>query len=200
MENILYNSWTITIAGGFIVLILGKFFIDRRSKISEKPEVTAVNSGNQNQNLTVNNYNLPQESLQKIRKDDFNLIKNNTRVLFVDDDTTFKIVDILKDAGWVNTRIVEDIKDIDSLDIRNTDIFFIDIKGVGSWLSVKDEGLALAEKLKDHYPNKKIVIYSSDKKGDRSHRALQKVDWFLDKYAEPTQFYDVLERLTKDGK
>ena len=123
-------------------------------------------------------------------------IKDDVKILFVDDDTTFKIIDILKDSGWKNTTIVNDIKDIDSLDVKNTDIFFIDIKGVALWLSEKHQGLALAEKIKDKYFEKKVVIYSSDPKGDRSHPALQKVDWFLYKYAEPADFFNVIERFT----
>lgn len=120
--------------------------------------------------------------------------KNDTKILFVDDDATFKIIDILKDARWKNTSIVDDIKDIDSLEVRNTDIFFIDIKGVALWLSEKQQGLALAEAIKDKYPNKKVVIYSSDSKGDRANPALQKVDWFLPKYAEPMYFFNLLEK------
>jgi hypothetical protein len=125
--------------------------------------------------------------------------KTSKRILFVDDDVKFKIVKILKNAGWVNTTIVKDIRSLDSSDVINADLFFIDVNGVGKLLDFKDEGLGLAKALKEKYPNKGVVIYSSDKTGDRFHESLRKADDFLSKDAEPYQFQKIVEKLLSRG-
>lgn len=68
-----------------------------------------------------------------------------------------------------------------------SDIFFVDIQGVGKKLDFQDEGLGLANALK----NKKVVIYSAENRGDRFHEA----DDSLPKNAEPFQFQQTIENL-----
>lgn len=118
--------------------------------------------------------------------------RSEINILFID-DKDFKVVDILKTAGWVNTTLVKDISSLYSEEVIKTNIFFIDIDGVGKQLNFKDEGLGLALALKKKYPNKFIVIYSSIKDGDRLHPALNKVDATLDKDAEPFEFTEMVE-------
>lgn len=76
-----------------------------------------------------------------------------------------------------------------------SDIFFVDIQGVGKKLDFQDEGLGLANALKNKYPNKKVVIYSAENRGDRFHEALKKADDSLPKNAEPFQFQQTIENL-----
>ena len=93
------------------------------------------------------------------------------------------------------------MKDIDNLDsdmLMNSHILFVDINGVGIKLDFKDEGLGLANAIKKKYPNKKVVIYSSDEKGNRFHKALRNVDDFLSKNAEPFEFQDIIEQFVSE--
>lgn len=119
--------------------------------------------------------------------------QNNLKILFIDDDTNFKVVNLLKTAGYKNTKILKDVKSLDSSEIINTDIFFIDIQGVGKKLAFKDEGLGLANALKEKYKDKIIVIYSAENRGDRFHNGLRKADDFLPKNADPYEFQQIIE-------
>jgi len=124
--------------------------------------------------------------------------KKRVSILFIDDDTKFKVVKILKTAGWINTSSVRDIKSLDDQIVKNTDIFFVDVQGVGLALQFNEEGLGLALALKNKYPNKKVVIYSAETKGDRFHEALRKADSFLAKNAEPYEFQQLVEQYSSD--
>lgn len=124
--------------------------------------------------------------------------KKRISILFIDDDTKFKVVKILKNAGWINTSSVKDIKSLDDQIVKDTDIFFVDIQGVGRELQFNEEGLGLALALKTKYPSKKVVIYSAETKGDRFHEALRKADSFLPKNAEPYEFQQIVEQYSSD--
>lgn len=121
--------------------------------------------------------------------------KANTHILFIDDDIKFKVVDILKTAGWHYTTIVKDITSLDETIVQQSQIFFIDINGVGKKLGFKDEGLGLALALKTSYPNKKVVIYSADTKAERFHEAWKRADEYLAKNADPYEFQQVVRQL-----
>ena len=93
-------------------------------------------------------------------------------------------------------------KDIDNLDhdiVKNADILFVDVQGVGVSLGFKDEGLGLVEALKEKYPHKKVIIYSVVSQGDRFHNAFNVCDGQLSKDADPYQFQRVLEKFAFRG-
>ena len=119
--------------------------------------------------------------------------KKKTNILFVDDDRTFKIASILRSSGWENVKRIDDVRSIDDDDIVDTHILFIDIQGVGRVLRFQDEGLGLAEALKDRYPEKFIIVYSAVSTGDRLHPALNKVDRILRKNASTYEFQSIIE-------
>lgn len=152
--------------------------------------------------LTINNnFSQPNDMVFKtsnpINNSNDDNLKATTRILFIDDNhTEYKIVSILKKAGWVKTKSVKDITDLDSSFVTEADIIFVDINGVGLELSV-DQGLGLASALKRKYPNKKIVIYSAETTGDRFHQALREVDFCLPKNADGLQFTTLIENLIK---
>lgn len=126
-----------------------------------------------------------------------NKLKLTVRILFIDDNyKEYKMVSILKRAGWINTEAIKDVTDLDSNIIVESDIIFVDINGVGITM-FEDQGLGLATALKNKYPKKKIVIYSAETLGDRFHKALRQVDSCLSKNAEPYQFIDLVENLSK---
>lgn len=124
--------------------------------------------------------------------------KSSTKILFIDDDTKFKVVKILTNSGWVNTSIIKDAKTLDEPIILDAHILFVDVQGVGVAMGFDSEGLGLALALKEKYPAKKIVIYSAESKGDRFHEALRRADSFLPKNADPYEFQKLVEELSGD--
>lgn len=174
----------------FIVSILG--FIKYSNK---SPETQAPG-------IVINNQNsLLQDSIglsmgEKIIKKSLSAYKNETRILFIDDDVRFKVAKILVKSGWVHTKLVKDAETLDDQDIIFADILFVDVQGVGVALGFSDEGLGLALAIKDKYPLKKVVIYSAETKGDRFHAALRKADSFLSKNADPYEFQKIVEDFT----
>ncbi len=133
----------------------------------------------------------------KSSKEELEKRKNLTNILFVDDDTKFKIIKILNTAGW-KTKIIKDMDNLDSDVVVKAHILFIDIHGVGVLLGFKDQGLGLAYSLKKKYPHKKIIIYSTESTGDRFHEALRSVDTFLSKNAEPFEFQELIEQYSAE--
>jgi hypothetical protein len=185
-----HYAWIFSGIGVAVLTGIGSFIYDKRKK---KP-FKSINSIFHNVNV-----NLNQKNSENSHNNDTPLesLKLSTKILFIDDDIKFKIVTILKNAGWINTSIIKDIKSLDNSEVVNTNLFFVDVNGVGKFLGFKDEGLGLAKALKEKYPNKRVVIYSSDKTGDRFHEALRQADDFLSKDAEPYQFQKIVEDLVK---
>ncbi len=121
--------------------------------------------------------------------DNMKLIK---KILFIDDDRNFNVVKILKDSGWKYTRTVTDIKTLDMPIVKESDMLFVDINGVGIQLGLEN-GLDLALMLKQKYPEKKVVIYSANKTSNAFHKAWDVCDYKLEKNALPYQFQNLVE-------
>lgn len=175
----------------------------------EKKEGQNLSNNNFNNSSSFNNTtNVPVNIINNIARTDTtrNLtsttngdenMKATTKILFIDDNhTEYKIVSILKKAGWTKTKSVKDITDLDSSSVTEADVIFVDINGVGLEL-FEDQGLGLASALKRKYPTKKIVIYSAETTGDRFHQALRDVDFCLSKNADAYQFINLIENLHK---
>jgi len=131
-------------------------------------------------------------------KDELDIRKKLTNILFVDDDTKFKIIKILNVAGWINTKIVKDVFNPDSDLVKNSHILFIDINGVGIKMGFSDEGLGLANYLKKKYPEKKVILYSTESAGNRFHEALRNFDDFLYKDADTSEFQEIIEQFSTE--
>lgn len=122
--------------------------------------------------------------------------KDKIGILFIDDDKNFNVVKILKDSNWKRTKSVTDIKSLDVNQVRESEIIFVDINGVGQILNLKYEGLDLALMLKQKYPEKKIVIYSANKTSYSFHEAWDLIDGRLEKNALPYQFQNMVENFS----
>lgn len=118
--------------------------------------------------------------------------KLTTHILFIDDEK-FDNVDILKQAGWIYTKRIKDIKRIDCDEVKTANIVFVDINGVGATLFPKEQGLGVAAKIKEMYPQKYVVVYSAQPQ--QLHQFLNRVDAILPKDADPYQYISVLENL-----
>lgn len=170
-------------------------------QIENNPQISPSN--NNTNNLTVNIGSDSQDSnttkkTNSIDNFDIEKLKKSTSILFIDDDTKFKVVKILVNEGWLNTKSIIDLKSYNDEVIKNSDIVFVDVQGVGKVLDCKDEGLGLAMNIKNKYPNKKVVIYSAVQLHNVFHEAVQKVDFLLSKDAEPYEFISLIERFSKE--
>ncbi|WP_206499936.1 hypothetical protein [Vibrio paracholerae] len=205
-SSLIYKSFEFVVENADVIFSgVGVAAIGGIYKISRGKKDTKKNENN-NEASVINNINIgtpPQSKESEEEKESISTplsdskvteIKNNTRILFIDDDTRFKVVKILNKSGWVNAKLVKDIDSLDCQDVLASDIIFVDVQGVGVELNFKEEGLGLASALKDKYPQKKIIIYSAEQKGDRFHEALRKVDDFLAKDVDPYQFTSVVEK------
>ena len=134
-------------------------------------------------------YKLPDRSIEEL--------KGICHILFID-DVEFEVPNILIDAGWVNTSRVEDIKSLDLQILKRANVIFVDIGGVGRAMRFADEGLGLISALKKRYPEKKVVVYSAQRRGDRFHPGLSDADERLPKNADPFQFESIIEKFARE--
>jgi len=167
------------------------------------PVISPINTNTNN--LTVNIGKTEAEKQQEQTDtngwvNEFDKLKKLTHILFIDDDTKFKIVQIIIKTGWKNTESIVDLEHYDDEVLRKSHIIFVDVQGVGKALDCKDEGLSLALNIKNKYPQKKVVIYSAVQAHKVFHEAIQKVDFLLSKDAEPIEFTSLIERFSKEIK
>lgn len=194
--NKLWNNkdWIFSGIGVFLLSSLFVFFKRRKiHDIQSSPSQTIINFSNTNEN-----YQKIEKSPENENKNSHNkteeYYKNNTKILIVDDEIKFKLPKIFKASGWVHSKLIKDIDNLDHIDVKEADILFIDVQGVGVSLGFKDEGLGLVEAIKEKYPSKKVIIYSVVSQGDRFHNAFNVCDGQLSKDADPYQFQRILEK------
>ena len=163
------------------VLLAGVGYLIKHFFFSEKKEENTPNK----------------EKLPMSTKEEPNIyeLRQKIKILFIDDDTKFQTAKMLKNSGWQNTNIIKDCKNLNSAEILETDIFFVDIHGVGLELGFSDHGLGLAAALKQKYPEKKVVTYSAEKQWDPFHKTWDLVDDRLPKDADTYQFETTIESL-----
>lgn len=148
-----------------------------------------------------NNNTVVQSQLEGTRgKEQPNIVanlKNICQVLFIDDESLQTLIKTLRKAGWKNVKRIGDTANLDVEDIRNADIIFVDIKGVGLELRFKNEGVGLAAALKKKYPQKGIIIYSATAEHNLFDPDIDVVDGRLFKAAEPIQYSNMIEQYAK---
>ena len=97
----------------------------------------------------------------------------------------------LKQAGYVNVKKISVVKRIDSPEICNANIIFVDINGVGESLFPKEQGLGVAKAIKKRFKDKKVYLYSAQ------HHALNSdfnlLDGVLSKNADPYEFINIID-------
>jgi len=127
-------------------------------------------------------------------------LKKITKILFID-DRAFGNVDIIKNAGWKNTMRIKDAESLDQTEIREAHILFVDIQGVGRKLKFKDEGLGLIQAIKQKYPSKKVIVYSSEDQGkiEAFHPGIDAADSRLPKTADPYQYQVLIEKYSTEA-
>lgn len=198
----IFSGIGVTGCAGIFAFLKRKVNTDENGKKLNQLSVNITNTNNSNSG-SVSNSPEKSENSSLIQKEDQikdeKYYKNNTHILIVDDETKFKLPKILKGAGWVHSKLIKDIDNLDHPDVKEADILFVDVQGVGVELGFKDEGLGLVEALKEKYPTKKVVIYSVVSEGNRFHNAFTVCDAALSKNADPYQFQRVVEKFTFIG-
>ena len=176
MDN---KEWLFSGAGVSILAVLGGVFFKKKNK--NKEEITSP----------INKFAIVDSTNSVDAKEGtLNKVDKTIQILFIDDQK-FDIIGVLKDAGWTNTKRIKDITNLDSTDLRNSNVIFVDVNGVGKQLFPKDQGLGLAEAIKRKYPDKHVVLYSAV--SHHFHKALNVVDAILEKNADPYEFINILE-------
>jgi hypothetical protein len=197
MEIITNNyEWIFSGVGVLIIGYIITFFFPHKN---QKQDIPIINTPSTNTNsFVVNNIMGNTNQIDKSSTENTDdRLKGKTKILFIDDNhTEYKMVSILKKSGWINTKSVKDVIDLDDPKVNEADIIFVDINGVGTTM-FQDQGLGLASALKKKYDSKKIILYSAEITGDRFHRALREVDGCLSKNAEPYQFINLIEEFAK---
>lgn len=201
-SDIAYLSATILTLIG--ILIAYKSY-KKKVKPNFNPKVSNRLENNNSNSLTVNMGNFKETSSQHLNENQsaeslITDIKKVTHILFIDDDTKFNIVKILKNEGWENTKSITDLKSYNETKLLMSQIVFVDIQGVGRALECKEEGLGLALNIKNQYPQKKVIIYSAIQSHKVFHEAIKKVDFLLSKDAEPIQFISLVEKFSLEIK
>ena len=116
--------------------------------------------------------------------------KEEISILFIDDQS-FDYVKNLKQAGYVNVKKISVVKRIDSPEICNANIIFVDINGLGESLFPKEQGLGVAKAIKKRFKDKKVYLYSAQ------HHALNSdfnlLDGVLSKNADPYEFINIID-------
>ena len=146
------KEWLFSGLGISVGIYVLKHVFKNNDKKEDKQALSQVN----NQNVTVNvaqpsaTSNMSNSEKKNATTLTIDGIKAQTNILFIDDDKKFKIVSILKKAGWKNTSFFPnpDVTDINAEKIRNAHIIFVDIKGVGTTM-YDNEGLDLVVDLKN---------------------------------------------------
>ena len=170
MEN--NYEWIFSGIGVLIIGWIATFFYKRFNKPDKEIEKTSKFFQNDN-NITINN-NISEAKNDEKSEITHKKTKDSCHILFIDDQhTDFKMVSILKKAGWINTKAIKDLTDLDDHKAVEANIIFVDINGVGTQM-FEDQGLGLAAALKDKYPEKTIILYSAEPTGNRFNKKLRR--------------------------
>lgn len=198
-----YLNWAfsgvgLTIMAGLLHWLYKKIFhssndnMGARNNMQDNKQTININN-----NIGQNGFDLNEDKKMEFKKekDTIEQAQKRTHILFID-DKKFLVTDILISSGWSNTRAIKDVTSMNQKEIKDSDIIFVDIQGVGIKMKFAEEGLGLAKALKERYPDKKIIVYSAEQTGNRFHDTLKLVDDFLPKDADPYLFEEIIERFS----
>ena len=111
-------------------------------------------------------------------------IKSKIRILLIDDnDDAAELVQLLKNEGWHSSHMM-DLNSYEDSILLDSHIICIDINGVGKALH-RNSGLDLVEPIGQRYPQKKIILYSSEP----NHRIFDAALDYVDRRVSKTDTY-----------
>lgn len=134
------------------------------------------------------------KSIKQLTKEQ---IKSLTKILIIDDEEPKDLRELLRKEGWTSYYI----KDLDSLSnkkLEESQVLCIDIMGVGTKLREKN-GMGIVKHIKEKYPEKKIILYSSVSNHDIFEDALDYVDRRIPKQSSLVPFISAIEEMATNS-
>jgi len=162
MTDISNNIWVITIIGGAAAALIAGFFLkEKGSRVDVKNDNTQTN--NQNTVVTTNVHIAGQkaEAVEgAVDRSKVIFFKESAKILFIDDLDLKDKIKNLENAGWKNVIQLEDAHNIDRKEIRESDIIFVDYKGIG--MTSEKQGLGVLTALRESYKDSKwLILYTA---------------------------------------
>ena len=122
--------------------------------------------------------------------------KDNTRILIIDDNKQEELEDYVHRHKW-ETRWLQDLPSFDHIDLKDSQIICLDINGIGDNLG-KGNGLDLLLSIKQRYPCKKFIVYSTQPISDFFHGANRFIDKRIHKQGDFEPFISAFDELSKE--
>lgn len=120
-------------------------------------------------------------------------LKRLTQILIIDDhDNSLK--KMLENENWT-ANYAKDLDNYSNQYLEKAHIVCLDIHGVGKKLKCAD-GLELAGYIKEKYPSKRILLYSSEPNHDIFNKNIDIVDKRIYKDGQPYPFIKAIEELS----
>lgn len=132
---------------------------------------------------------------RKFKKKSLPVLKDLARVLIID-DVLSDLLKPLEREGW-KVRQVRDIDNLGNIQLRDSHILCVDILGVGKKMSFPNEGLGLVQAIREEYPGKRILLYSSVSSHDIFDKAIDLADRRLPKEGQPYPFIHAVQELAE---
>lgn len=123
-------------------------------------------------------------------------LKKKIKVLIIDDKKNL-LDKNLTNHGW-SAIYIKDLDSFTQTELKNSDIVCIDINGVGSKLVQDEGGMGLVRPIKELYPSKKIILYSSEKAHNIFSESLDFIDRRLYKTGEIYPFLSAIKELAEE--
>ncbi len=124
-------------------------------------------------------------------------LRKNIQVLFIDDEPLDSILDNVRQSGW-NVRQVNEVDNIYSDEVKNSDIIFIDYKNVGSKLTPTEEGIGLLKYLRHKYPTKHLIFFSGYAGFIPGHEVHSIANGWIQKNSDPYVYVERIEAAAKE--
>ena len=132
---------------------------------------------------------------RKFQKKALQDIKRIARVLIIDDRPS-DLLKPLEKEGWRVTQI-RDVDRIDATPLHDAHILCVDILGVGKKMSFPNEGLGLVSAIRNEYPGKRILLYSSVSTHNLFDEAVDLADRRLLREGQPYPFICAVQELAE---
>lgn len=123
-------------------------------------------------------------------------LKQRIKILIIDDHRN-DLDKNLNKHGW-STEYIKDLESYEQTELKNANIICIDINGVGAKLGCSGEGMELSQRIKTIYPEKKIILYSSQRNHDIFSESLNHVDKRVYKSGEFYPFLSAVKELSEN--
>lgn len=68
----------------------------------------------------------------------------------------------MKKAGYTLIKYMKECNNIHCQQIKDAEVIFVDVNGVGVNLFPQEQGFGLARAIKQQYPSKCVVLYSAE--------------------------------------